>query len=606
MLLQKGDSGTTVTYLQYGLRILCCYSGTVDGVFGDTTYNSVVKFQHLNGLIEDGIVGDTTWSQLKDEIKIIQTQLNTKGLNVGVADGVAGPATYEGVMNFQKNNGLVADGMVGPATWDLLFGSISNGADYSRVIKVTSPLMKGEDIRAIQDKLNYLGYKAGTADGIYGNTTKEAVIQFQIDKGLTADGIVGSMTWNKIFSSSPSESGYSRLIKVTSPLMRGDDVRAVQNRLSYLGYNVGTIDGIYGNTTKEVVIQFQIAQGIGVDGVVGPSTWRMLFSSSANGTGYSRVIKVTSPLMRGEDIKSVQRKLNYLGYNAGTADGVYGNTTKEAVIQFQLSKNLTADGVVGPATWKALFGSSASGGNNGIIGSVTGNIRKVFIDPGHGGTDPGAEGNGLVEKTVALSIAKKIGNILVSKGISVTYSREGDTYLTLSERAQKANSWGADLFVSIHCNSFNSSSAAGTECYTYANASEYTKCLSKNISSSISSALNVSNRGHKEANFAVLRLTNMPAVLVETAFISNGSDALKLKNNQDLFASTIANQILSSTSLDSNNTKELLRQASSIGLLKDVNVEIEAFNYKVPIGMISYNPRVTAEAEITLTSTINS
>lgn len=80
-------------------------------------------------------------------------------------------------------------------------------------------------------------------------------------------------------------------------------------------------------------------------------------SSSGNSNGsYSRVLKVTSPLMYGADIKNVQSRLNSLGYNAGTADGYYGNNTKNAVISFQKANGLTADGEVGPATWNKLFG----------------------------------------------------------------------------------------------------------------------------------------------------------------------------------------------------------------------------------------------------------
>ena len=123
---------------------------------------------------------------------------------------------------------------------------------------------------------------------------------------------------------------------------------------------------------------------------------------------YSRILKVTSPLMYGEDVRAVQNKLNSLGYNAGTADGYYGEGTRTAVINFQTARGLDIDGEVGPNTWNTLFNTSSSGGNG-----VTSNIRKVFIDPGHGGTDPGASGNGLYEKEVVLSIAKKVGNILI-------------------------------------------------------------------------------------------------------------------------------------------------------------------------------------------------
>ena len=549
MLLQFGDKGDNVKYLQYGLHILCYSSNGFDGEFGNGTLTAVKKFQSKYGLVSDGIVGDVTWNTLKNEITTIQSQLNKKGFNVGTVDGVAGAATYNSVISFQSKNGLTADGQVGPATWDVLFDTISGGNSYSRILKLTSPLMYGEDIRAVQNKLNSLGYVAGTADGYYGNMTRNAVINFQSKKGLAADGDVGPTTWSALFNTSTSGgSGYSRILKLTSPLMYGEDIRAVQNRLNSLGYNAGTADGYYGNGTRTAVINFQTAKGLDADGDVGPTTWNALFNTSnSGGSGYSRILKLTSPLMYGEDIRAVQNKLNSLGYNAGTADGYYGNDTRTAVISFQTARGIDIDGEVGPTTWKTLFNTSTSGGNGS-----TSNIRKVFIDPGHGGTDPGASGNGLYEKEVVLSISKKVRNILISKGFEVELSRSTDQYVSLSDRAAQANAWDADLFVSIHCNSATSSSANGTECYTYPTANTSTKSLSKNMASALASKLGLTNRGHKEANFAVLRLSNMPAILIETAFINNANDASKLKTRENDFASAIANQI-ANTSIDNSN-----------------------------------------------------
>lgn len=74
-----------------------------------------------------------------------------------------------------------------------------------------------------------------------------------------------------------------------------------------------------------------------------------------NNSGYSRLLKVTSPLMYGNDVKKVQARLNQLGYKAGSVDGYYGNNTRNAVIRFQKAKGLSADGIVGPQTWKKLF-----------------------------------------------------------------------------------------------------------------------------------------------------------------------------------------------------------------------------------------------------------
>ena len=146
------------------------------------------------------------------------------------------------------------------------------------------------------------------------------------------------------------------------------------------------------------------------------------------------------------------------------------------------------------------------------------------------------------EKDIVLSIATKLGSLLNRSGISIKYSRTTYTYLSLEERARLTNAWGADLFVSIHANS-DTSSVRGTECYTHPTANTATKTLSGNVSRAIASKFGISNRGHKEANFAVLRLSNMPAILVETAFISNSSDANLLNTRQSDFANAIFNEI---------------------------------------------------------------
>ena len=243
MLLQFGDRGDNVRYLQYGLHILCCSPNGFDGEFGNGTLTAVKKFQSKYGLVSDGIVGDTTWNTLKNEIATLQAQLNKKGCNVGTVDGIAGPATYNAVISFQNKNGLTADGQVGTATWDILFNNVSGGVSYNRILKVTSPLMQGDDVKAVQNKLNSLGYNCGTADGYYGNDTKNAVVKFQSNRGLTTDGEVGPATWNALFSNSSSNgSEYNRILKVTSPLMQGNDIKAVQNKLNSLGYNCGTAD----------------------------------------------------------------------------------------------------------------------------------------------------------------------------------------------------------------------------------------------------------------------------------------------------------------------------------------------------------------------------
>ena len=171
-------------------------------------------------------------------------------------------------------------------------------------------------------------------------------------------------------------------------------------------------------------------------------------------------------------------------------------------------------------------------------------VQRIIIDPGHGGKDPGAIGNDTMEKNVALTISEKLQQRLLTNGYDVKMTRSDDIFIPLSERATISNNWGADLFVSVHANSAATSSAKGLESYYYG-ASSSGKKLASSIQTALASNTNNENRGTHSADFYVLRHTSMPAVLVETGFISNPADAALLNdsNYQNEVADTIAEGI---------------------------------------------------------------
>jgi N-acetylmuramoyl-L-alanine amidase len=206
---------------------------------------------------------------------------------------------------------------------------------------------------------------------------------------------------------------------------------------------------------------------------------------------------------------------------------------------------------------------------------------KVALDPGHGGDDGGAKGaKGLKEKDAALRIAKALGAELKAKGFEVSYTREDDTFIPLWERAKKANDSGADLFVSLHLNAARAKAARGSEVYFLSldrstgeegevadleNAGAESRPApdsvvasilddlaqkafladSEKLAVSVQKELNrfagIKERGVKQAHFIVLRSAAMPAVLVETAFISNPKEEQKLK--EDAFVGKVAEAI---------------------------------------------------------------
>ena len=169
---------------------------------------------------------------------------------------------------------------------------------------------------------------------------------------------------------------------------------------------------------------------------------------------------------------------------------------------------------------------------------------KVFIDAGHGGTDPGALGYGYRESDLNLQVAKKVESKLKSKGIDVKMSRNSDIFYSLSERAEMANDYGADAFVSIHQNSAEAKSANGIETY-YNRNKEEDKPLSNDIQKQVISQTGANNRGVKNAEFTVLVKSEMISALVECGFITNESEVKKLSDSsyQDKLATGIADGI---------------------------------------------------------------
>ncbi|MEK5008300.1 N-acetylmuramoyl-L-alanine amidase [Bacillus sp. FSL K6-3312] len=166
--------------------------------------------------------------------------------------------------------------------------------------------------------------------------------------------------------------------------------------------------------------------------------------------------------------------------------------------------------------------------------------KKIMIDPGHGGHDPGAVANGLKEKDLVLKIAKKTKAILEKVyGASVKLTRSTDVYIDLSQRARLANNWGADYFASIH---INAGGGTGFETFRFdkLSASSSTGKQQKIVHDVIYKKLKgtVSDRGTKSKNLAVLRETKMPAILTENLFIDRKEDSALLK--QEAFLESLA------------------------------------------------------------------
>ncbi|TAM75153.1 AMIN domain-containing protein [bacterium] len=196
----------------------------------------------------------------------------------------------------------------------------------------------------------------------------------------------------------------------------------------------------------------------------------------------------------------------------------------------------TADGALAESGL-TVAGVTAAAAQSQPLAAGT-NPKVIVLDPGHGGSDPGAQnpGAGLVEKNLTLEIAKRLRTILEGEGWQVVMTRETDKdvgyafdsdKVELQSRADVANTRGARMFVSIHINSFTSSGLNGTTTYYYKSQD---LALANSVDRALS-GLPTKDDGIRKANFYVLHHTTMPSILVEVAFLSNPDDARLLQSS---------------------------------------------------------------------------
>lgn len=389
---------------------------------------------------------------------------------------------------------------------------------------------RGAEVARLQQRLIDLKYLSGKADGIFGAGTHKAVVDFQKNNGLTADGIAGPKTLALLYSNDakpagtaasqpPSGnpgSGSSPITQVLRRGSKGNEVVLLQKRLNELGFSCGTPDGSFGPATEKALKSYQSSKGLAADGIAGSKTISMLFGSSSSdpaqspkpssppssGGGSANPITMVLKMgSKGVQVTYLQKRLNELNYSVGTPDGIFGLKTKNAVISFQKSKGLTADGIVGAATAAKLFPKeekpvetkpqptpaptpkptpkpeptpvptptptptpapeptpaptptptptpvpTAQPQTDVLKG------KTIILDPGHGGYDSGAvhgkdinPPRGYYESHLALDTALRLKRMLEEAGATVLMTRSSDTYLSLFYRSAFANKMILDI-----------------------------------------------------------------------------------------------------------------------------------------------------------------
>jgi len=197
--------------------------------------------------------------------------------------------------------------------------------------------------------------------------------------------------------------------------------------------------------------------------------------------------------------------------------------------QFQVDPNVTR--VVVELRRKTAYTvtSASADGSVLVVEILEPALRAhvVAIDAGHGGRDPGAIGpTGLYEKEVVLDVALRVRELLVRSGVRVIMTRETDTFVELADRSRLAKAQGATAFVSIHANASTRPSASGSETYYLTPQS---LVLAQMMQEELGKIPGLANRGVRTANFQVLRENDVPAVLVEVAYLSNVDEEARLR-----------------------------------------------------------------------------
>jgi peptidoglycan hydrolase-like protein with peptidoglycan-binding domain len=286
------------------------FNGPVTGKFASLTQNAVIKFQQANRIPADGVLGINTQRALQRSC-----QNRTSSRNSG---------------------GTLRSSPVGE------YPTLSQGKT-------------GASVTRLQQRLRQLGYFNANPTGNFGQITKNAVIAFQRNYRIPANGIVNRRTWNALIGSSPTTARSS----LSTP-----QVRELQSRLRQLGYFNTNPTGNIGPMTREGVLQFQRNYRLPVDGIANAQLLEAVRRASTGGDPTQQQTRNYLTVGdQGENVRLVQERLWQLGFSNTNPDGIFNDYTRESVIAFQQSSRLNSTGNVDWQTWEALGLNNSTGGN---------------------------------------------------------------------------------------------------------------------------------------------------------------------------------------------------------------------------------------------------
>ena len=346
-------------------------------------------------------------------------------------------------------------------------------------------------------------------------------------------------------------------------LRRGDAgprVRAVREQLAAAGITAAISSGsdpeVFDDALDRAVREFQQVRGLTSDGIVGEETSRAL--DAARWRLGDRIVRyVPGHLVHGDDVMALQERLLQLGLLDDRADGILGPATERALRELQRGLGLVPDGTCGPDTLRALssLDRTVRGGDVSALrdrervrrsgSSLVG--RVVVVDPGHGGTDPGATGHGLTEADVVLDLGLRLEGRLAASGVTAVLTRGREQSPSTQDRVRLAADVGADVLVSLHCDSGRDGGGQGIACFYWGDErigarSPIGASLAGLVQREVLARTDLVDCRTHPRSWDLLRLSRMPAVRVELGYLTDPGDARRLAD--PAFRDTCAEALL--------------------------------------------------------------